>query len=254
MRTEQAGQGGRPLAGQVALVTGASSGIGAATARALAGAGATVVLVARRAERLAALCAELGPSAVAHPADVAVEEQARAAVAFAEGRCGKLDVLVNNAGIIRPGTVETQDPREWRATFELNVLAAMVLAQAAIPGMRARNGGHIVNISSNAAKIPGGAGQASYAASKYALTAFSSSLRKELGAAGIRVTLIEPGTTVTEVAESIPDPQRRAALDRHMHREHNLEAEDVAAAVLYAVTQPPRVNVNEIWLTPTRHP
>ena len=243
------------LAGKVALITGASSGIGAATALMLAENGVKVALVARREEKLKALKKEIdhtGGTADFYVADVADEEQAKAAVAWALETFGAVDILVNNAGIVRPGMVASQDSQEWRDTFNLNVLAVMYMCQAVLPGMKQRQSGHIVNISSNAAKIPGGPSQSSYAASKYAITALSSSLRKETAADGLRVTIIEPGTTETDVADSIPDEKFRAAMQQHMHKAINMKPEDMAAAILYAVSQPERVNVSEIWLTPTR--
>lgn len=243
------------LSGKVALITGASSGIGRATALALAERGLKVALVARRSAKLEALKQEIerrGGAAEFFVADVAVEGEAVAAAEWAQSTFGGVDILVNNAGIVRPGHVATQDSQEWRDTFNINLLAPMYMCKALLAGMKSRGSGHIVNISSNAAKIPGGATQSSYAASKYAITAFSSSLRKEVADDGIRVTIVEPGTTETDVAESIPTEEVRSAMHAHIHKETVMKAEDIAAAVYYAVSQPERVNVSEIWLTPTR--
>ena len=243
------------FSGKVALITGASSGIGRATALVLAEKGIKVALVARRRAKLEALKQEierLGGAAEFFVADVAVESEAFAAAEWAESGLGGVDILVNNAGIVRPGHVATQDSQEWRDTFNINLLAPMYMSKALLAGMKSRGSGHIVNISSNAAKIPGGATQSSYAASKYAITAFSSSLRKEVSDDGIRVTIVEPGTTETDVAESIPTEEVRNAMYAHIHKETVMKAEDIAAAVYYAVSQPERVNVSEIWLTPTR--
>jgi len=241
--------------GKVALITGASSGLGKATALMFSEAGIKVALVARRAELLGALKKEInhiGGTAEFFAADVADEDQAKAAANWALETFGAVDILVNNAGIIRPGKIESQKSQEWRDTFNINVLAVMYMSQALLPTMKNRGSGHIVNVSSNAAKIPGGASQASYAASKYAITALSSSMRRETAADGIRVTIIEPGTTETEVAESIPDEQLRGVLEVHMQNEINMQPEDIAGAILYAVSQPQRVNVSEMWLTPAR--
>lgn len=243
------------LATKVALITGASSGIGEACARILAGAGVRVALVARREAQLLALqqaIVESGGDAEIFVADVGDEAQAFAVVHWANTVFGAVDILINNAGIIRPGNVATQDCQEWRDTFNINLLAPMYMSKAVLPGMKARGTGHIVNISSNAAKIPGGLSQASYSASKYAITAFTSSLRKEVAGNGIRVTVIEPGTTATDVAQSIPDEDRRRLMDAHIHKESVMAAEDIAEAILYALSQPARVNVSEIWLTPTQ--
>lgn len=240
---------------KVALITGASSGIGEATAILFSQRGIKVALVARREDKLNALVekiAQAGGEAAAYTANVGNEQEAKSAVQWATETFGTVDILVNNAGIIRPGTVEQQDSQEWRDTFDINLLAPMYMSKALIPGMKKSQTGHIVNISSNAAKIPGGQSQSSYAASKYAITAFSSSLRKEVADDGIRVTVIEPGTTKTDVADSIPDSRTREAMHNHVHKETVMKASDIAEAIYYAVSQPARVNVSEIWITPTR--
>jgi len=243
------------LSAKVALITGASSGIGKATALLFAERGIKVALVARRQKKLEALKKQIdriGGTAEFLVADVADESGAVAAAEWAQRTFDSVDILVNNAGIVRPGTVESQDSQEWRDTFNINLLAPMYMSKALLPGMKSRGSGHIVNISSNAAKIPGGAGQSSYAVSKYGITAFSSSLRKEVADYGIRVTIVEPGTTETDVAESIPTEEARNAMYAHVHKETVMKAEDIAGAIYYAVSQPERVNVSEIWLTPTR--
>ena len=242
------------LKDKIALITGASSGIGRATALCLAREGVAVALVARRADKLESLKQEVcaaGGRAECFAADVAREAEALAACRWAEETFGAVDILVNNAGIIRPGTVADQDSQAWRDTFDINLLAPMVMCQGVLAGMKARGSGHIVNISSNAAKMPAGAGQSSYAASKYGITALSSSLRKELAGDGIRVTIIEPGTTQTDIASSIADEKTRTTMEAWVTQDIAMAAEDMANAILYAVSQPQRVNVNEIWLTPT---
>lgn len=241
---------------KIALITGGSSGIGKATAITLARAGCRIGLVARREDKLREVVDDIvreGGEAGLYVADVGKEEDATGAVAWAEATFGAVDILVNNAGIIRPGPIASSDAQGWRDTFDINVLAPMYLARAALPGMQERRRGHIVNISSNAAKRPGAAGNAAYSASKYGVTALSAALRKEVAAYGIRVTVIEPGTTATGVADSIPDEATRARMDTHMHKAGNMQAEDIANAILYAVSQPERVNVEELWLTPTAY-
>jgi NADP-dependent 3-hydroxy acid dehydrogenase YdfG len=243
------------VTGDVALVTGASAGIGKATALALAGAGARVALVARRAEQLQEVVDEIrrsGGESSYYVADVALEDQAAAAVARVEETFGAVDILVNNAGIIRPGSIASGNPRDWRDTFDINLLAPMYVSRGVLPGMQSRGKGHIVTVSSNAAKLPGSASNAAYSASKYALTALVNALRNEVASYGIRVTVVEPGATESDIASTIPDEATRAQMDAYVHREGVMKPEDVAAAILYAVTQPQRVNVNEIWLTPTQ--
>jgi NADP-dependent 3-hydroxy acid dehydrogenase YdfG len=238
---------------RVALVTGASSGIGAATAELLAREGALVAAVARRADRLEDLvrCIEAtGGRAAAFPADVAREAEARQVAASVLAHYGRVDILVNSAGIVRPGSVETADPAHWREMIDINLLAAMYLSQAVLPGMRSRADGHIVNVSSTAGRYAG-TRHSGYTASKHAVNAFSETLRQEVAELGIRVTIVEPGATNTEVGDSIPDAADRAAMIQHVSKQGNMRSEDVANAILFALQQPPNVNVREIWLAPT---
>ncbi len=243
------------LEGKIAIVTGASAGIGAATARMLAAQGAQVALVARRRERLEALCEEIaaaGGEAAAFAADVGDEVQAEATVAAVIARFGRVDMLVNNAGIIRPGGIAGADAADWRDTFDINLLGPMYWSRAVLPDMLARGAGHILTVSSNAAKGPGAPTNNAYAASKHAITAFCGGLRREVGPQGVRVTIVEPGATHTEIAETIAAPGARDAMRQHLNHSSVMQAEDIAAAICYALGQHPRVNVDEIWLTPTK--
>lgn len=239
---------------KVAMITGASSGIGKATALKLAREGLSIALIARRADKLEELASEiqaLGSQAHYFAADVGVETEARSATSWALDTFGAVDVLVNNAGILRPGTIENQNPQEWRDTLNINLLAPMYLSQALLPTMKERRNGHIVNISSTAAKVQLGANLAAYSASKHGITAFSAALRKEVAGHGIRVTIVEPGTTETDVATSIPDEDSRQFMESCVRRDKVMLAEDIAAAIFFAIQQPARVNVDEIWVTPT---
>jgi NADP-dependent 3-hydroxy acid dehydrogenase YdfG len=243
----------KPLAGRVALVTGASSGIGDATARALADAGADVAIAARRHDRLDALARDLeksGTKVLVLPADLMREEENQRVVAETEAKLGRLDILVNNAGVMLLAPVDGANPIDFRRMLELNLLAPMVSSQAALPGMRARGGGHIVNISSTAGRIanPNAAG---YSASKFGIVAFSESLRREVYKDNIRVTVIEPGVVETELRDHIPHAGTKQAIDTWAASMRQLQPEDVANAVLYCVTQPAHVNVNEILMRPT---
>lgn len=238
---------------RVALVTGASSGIGAATAELLAREGAVVAAVARRADRLESLVRRIeaaGGRAAAYAADVAREPQANEVVANVLERHGRIDILVNGAGIVRPGTVEGADPAHWREMIDINLLAAMYLSRAVLPGMHARRDGHIVTVSSTAGRYVG-TRHSGYTASKHAVNAFCETLRQEVAELGIRVTIVEPGATATEVFDSIPDAADRAALKQHVNTPGSMRAEDVANAILFALKQPANVNVREIWLAPT---
>jgi NADP-dependent 3-hydroxy acid dehydrogenase YdfG len=241
------------LAGRVALVTGASSGIGVATARALAAAGADVAIAARRQDRLDALARDLeksGVKALVLAADLLREDENRRIVAATEAHFGRLDILVNNAGVMLLSPVDGANSDDWRRMLELNVLAPMVSSQAALPGMRARGDGHIVNISSTAGRIanPNVSG---YSASKFGVVAFSESLRREVYKDRIRVTVIEPGIVETELREHIPHASTKQAIDAFAASVRQLQPEDVANAVLYCVTQPAHVNINEILMRPT---
>ena len=242
------------LTGKTALVTGASSGIGRSTALALAAAGANVALVARRAERLKDLAAEIeagGGQALARPADVTDEQDATRAVGDAVGHFGGLDILVNAAGMTQTGKVENADLDDWRYVFELNFWASMYTARAAIPALKAGGGGDIVNISSTAGRRAVGATFGPYAASKFALTAFNESLRAEVTLAGIRVSIIEPGATATEIHEHIKDEKVREFTRNHVEKDGAMQADDVAAAIVFVVSLPPRVNVSQLVIRPS---
>ena len=242
------------LSGKTALVTGASSGIGRSTALALAEAGASVALVARRAERLKDLAAQIeagGGQALARAADVTDEQDASRAVQDAVDHFGRLDILVNAAGMTQTGKVENGDLADWRYVFELNFWAAFSTARAAIPALKANGGGDIVNISSTAGRRAVGATFGPYAASKFALTAFNESLRAEVTLAGIRVSIIEPGATATEIHEHIKDEKVREFTRNHVEKDGAMQADDVAAAVVFVVSLPRHVNVSQLMIRPS---
>lgn len=244
----------KPLAGRVALVTGASSGIGAACAEALAASGAIVVLAARRLDRLEALAHEIrrgGGEASCLTVDVA--DPAQLGMMFDQvGQIhGKLDILVNNAGILSLSLVADADTAQWRRMVGVNLLALMEASHLALPLLRASGAGHIVNIASDAgrsANVPA----AAYAASKFGVVGFSQALRREVHRYGIRVTVVEPGMVATELPNHVTDQSLRAALLRRLSEVEPMQPQDVAAAVHYAVTQPLHVNVEEILIRPLR--
>lgn len=244
------------LTGKVAAVTGASSGIGAATARALAGAGAAVALGARREDRLKALAAEIetgGGKALALPGDLADETGARDFVEQTRARLGRLDILVNNAGVMLLGPVDGADPEDWRRMIDINLLGLLYCTHAALPLMREGGGGDVVNVSSVAGRVPR-AGAAVYNLTKHGVTAFSEALRQEAVYANIRVICVEPGFVETELLahnEKNPGVMEAAAKMRESI-DKVLESEDIARAVLYAVTQPAHVSVNEVLVRPSQ--
>ena len=241
------------LSGKTALVTGASSGIGRSTAIALAAAGAQVALVARRAARLDDLAAQIkadGGQALARAADVTDEGDATRAVEDAVDHFGGLDILVNAAGMTQIGKVENANLADWRYVFELNFWAGLYTSRAAIPALKA-GGGDIVNVSSTAGRRPVGATFGPYAASKFALTAFNESLRAEVTLAGIRVCIIEPGATATEIHAHIKDEKVRESTRQHIEKDGAMQPEDVAAAIVFVVGLPRRVNVSQLMIRPS---
>jgi len=243
----------RPLDGKVALVTGASSGIGEATAVALAEAGAAVAIGARRRDRLDALAAKLtdsGASVLPLDLDVTDESACRDAVRRTWEELGGLDVLVNNAGVMLLGTIVGADTEDWRRMLQTNVLGLMYMTAAAVEGMVEQGSGDIVNVSSVAGRVARkGAGV--YNASKWAVNAFSESLRQEVTGRGVRVGLVEPGAVATELTDHITQPEARKASKDMVQGMTPLQADDIARAVLYLVTQPPHVAVNEVLVRPT---
>lgn len=240
------------LVGKVALVTGASSGIGEATAIALALEGASVALVARRADRLEKVFQHISDKsgqAISIVADVADEIQAHDMVQRVHAQWGRIDILVNNAGIMQLGLIDGANTEEWRGMININLLGLMYATRAALPAMKMQSGGHIINISSTAG-LEANANTAVYSATKFAVGAFTEALRKENHSHKIRVTLIEPGAVATELGVQVTDPESKAWAKAWMESKTPLASEDIAAAILYAVTQPPHVNVNEIVVRP----
>ena len=239
------------LSGKTAVVTGASSGIGEATARLLARQGCNVVLAARREDRLEALAAELGGAALAVPTDVTDPPACEGLVSRAVEEFGAVDVLVANAGLGLNGSIPDGDPEEWRRMFEVNVLGVLYATRAAVRHMLERGSGDVVIVSSLAGRRVPAADGTVYAATKHALTAVAEGLRMDVSQRGVRVTNVEPGLVRTE----FPTSSHGSADRFYAEKEYSpIEAEDVAAAVLYAVQQPPRASVNEIVIRPTEQP
>lgn len=241
------------LDGKVAIVTGASAGIGEATAIALAAEGASVAIAARRFDRLNAIAqriATTGGKALPIVADITDETQVQNLVQKANAQLGRVDILVNNAGIALVGNIEGANTSDWRRMIDLNVLGLMYATHAVLPILKAQGSGHIVNISSVAGRT-GRVGIGGYNATKWGVNGFSESLRQEVCKHNIRVTIIEPGMVDTEIDNQITDPIAKQRTEERRKSIVPLQSEDVAAAIVYAVTQPPRVNVNEILIRPT---
>ena len=242
------------LSGKAVAITGASSGIGEATALALARAGASVALGARRRDRIEALAGRIGEeggTAVALEVDVADEAQARAFVSGAAERLGRLDVLINNAGVMLLGPVESGDPADWRQMVDVNLLGLLYCTHAALPIMREQGSGDIVNITSIAGRFAR-AGSAVYNLTKFGVNAYSEGLRQEVAEGGIRVIVVEPGFVDTELQGHNRDDVREVLEARREEIGDVLAPEDIADGILYAVSRAPHVSVNEVLIRPTR--
>jgi clavulanate-9-aldehyde reducatase len=246
---------GSTLEGRRAVVTGASSGIGEATALALAREGATVSLGARRKDRLDDLAQRIeseGGTAHAFEADLSDEAAAHALIDGAAEAMGGLDILINNAGVMLLGPVEGADTDEWRQMIEINVLGLLYCTQRALPLIREAGGGNIVNISSVAGRTAAlGAGV--YNFTKFGVVGFTEALRQEAMHSEIRVTVVEPGFVETELQSHNTNPVVVEAIEKMREQVGEvLTADDIASAITYVVGQPPRVNVGEILVRPTR--
>ena len=241
------------LSGRVIAITGATSGIGEATAVMAARAGAAVALAGRREDRLEEVRARIegeGGRAFALRTDVTSEDESRAFIQQSYEHLGRLDVLVNNAGVMLLGPIEGADTEQWRRMVDVNVLGLLYCTHAALPIMREQGGGDVVNISSVAGRISR-AGNGVYALTKFGVGAFSESLRQETIGSNIRVMLVEPGMVATEL-QSHNAPPVLEVIDK-MREEVGeiLTAEDIADAIAFAVSRPPHMSVNEILIRPT---
>ena len=242
------------LDGQVAAITGASSGIGEATAQLLAAEGAKVALLARRADRLEELAQRIddaGGDAFPIEIDITQHGKVEAAMAQIKGQFGSLNHLINNAGLMLLGPVDGADITEWRRMVDVNLLGLLYCTREAMPIIRESGGGHIVNVSSVAGR-QASLGAAVYNMTKFGVTGFSEALRQEALHSNIRVTCVEPGFVDTELQGHNENPMVVEATEKYRGEIGKvLEAEDVARGILYAVSQDDHVNVNEILIRPT---
>lgn len=235
--------------GSVALVTGASSGIGRATALALSEAGYRVAVGARRVDRLDAIADAAPGEVLALDLDVTDYGSVSRAVARVVDRFGRLDALVNNAGLMQSGMILGADVSEWVRMVETNLLGSMYAVHAALPSLIASRG-QVIQVSSTSGRIAS-LGSGVYSATKFGIGAFAESLRQEVTTQGVRVTVIEPGFVATELTDHITDPTMRAAAAEIADSMRTLTAEDIAEAVRYALEQPEHVAVNGILIRPT---
>ncbi len=241
------------LDGKVALITGASSGIGEATARLMAAEGAKLALVARRHDRLVKLAGEIekdGGEALPIEADVTDHGKVEAIVAQTAAQFGGLHILVNNAGVMLLGPVDGADVEEWRRMIDVNLLGLLYCTRESIPIMRDSGGGHIVNVASVAGRIAN-LGTGVYNMTKWGVVGFSEALRQEALHSNIRVTCVEPGFVDTELQGHNTNPAVVEATEKYRKETGEiLEADDIARAIVFAVSEPDRVAVNEIMIRP----
>jgi NADP-dependent 3-hydroxy acid dehydrogenase YdfG len=249
----------QPLTGTVALVTGASSGIGAATARRLAEDGATVALVARRKERLDLLAAEIelaGGTDVAVEADITDRDQAAAAVHHVVDRLGRLDILVNNAGLMLLGPVLGADTEDWDRMIAINLQGLLYTTHTALPHLLQaaeqgpRQVADIVNISSVAGRIASN-GFGVYNLTKFGVNGFTEALRQEVTQRHVRVGVVEPGGVATELGSHNKPEIRSEIIDPFYEQTEVLAPEDIADGVSYLVTRPRHTAIGELWIMPT---
>lgn len=240
------------LRGKVALITGASSGLGAAIAAALASRGVHLALSARRADRLRAVAERLATDGAAEtlalPGDVRDEAYVRAMVRQTVERWGHLDILIANAGRGYRAPIAEGDPAQWKEVLDINVYGLLLTLHYGVPALLAAGGGHVIVLSSVAARVVQ-AGNGVYSASKHAASVLAEALRQEVTRQGVRVTSIEPGVVRTpfqDTAGYSPELRRRL-----LEEQRPLIAEDIAAAVLYALEQPPHVSINALLVRPT---
>ncbi|MCG6399983.1 SDR family oxidoreductase [Vibrio fluvialis] len=234
---------------KLVVITGASSGIGEAIARRLSAEGHPLLLLARRVERLEALNL---PNTLCARVDVTEQASFEAAIANAEAEFGPADALINNAGVMLLGQIDTQDASEWKRMFDVNVLGLLNGMQAVLAPMKVRNTGTIINISSIAGKktFPD---HAAYCGTKFAVHAISENVREEVAASNVRVTTIAPGAVETELVSHITSDAIKSGYDAWKQEMGGvLDADDVARAVVFAYQQPQNVCIREIALAPTK--
>jgi NADP-dependent 3-hydroxy acid dehydrogenase YdfG len=244
------------MADRVAVVTGASSGIGEATAKALAREGYAVALGARREDRIDQIAEEIsgdGGKAIAVPTDVADPASAAALIQQAKSELGSVDVLVNNAGVMLLGPVAGAEVEHWQRMINVNLLGLLYCTHATLPIMGQGGGGHIINVASVAGR-QATLGSAVYNMTKFGVVAFSEALRQEVLHANVRVTCVEPGFVETELQGHNEHPMVVEAIEK-MRKDLGddvLKAADIADAIVYTLSRPPHVAINEVLVRPTK--
>lgn len=241
------------IEGKVVVITGASSGLGEASARLLSAGGATVVLAARRADRIRSLAEELsgrGGKALAVATDVTRFDEVKKLADAAVQAYGRIDVMINNAGLMPQSLLERLKIDEWDRMIDVNIKGVLYGIAAALPYMQQQKAGHFINVSSVAGHRVG-PGTAVYSATKHAVRALSEGLRQEVKPYNIRTTVISPGAVATELPDSVTDPNAAERI-RKFYAEVAIPADSFARAVAFAISQPEDVDINEILFRPTR--
>jgi len=244
---------GSELDGQVAIVTGASSGIGEATAKALASRGASVVVAARRESELQELQAQIEEEdgdALVVPTDITIDDDIDALVDATLDEYGRIDILVNNAGYMPLTHIADADRETLQTTIDVNLRGLITLTHAVIPTMLEQESGHVVNLSSVVGRFLMENGS-HYNAAKAGVKMFGDSLRLDVAAEGIRVATIEPGSVATELLEGIPDEEIKQEIEEYGASMRPLSPEDIARTITFVVSQPEHVDINEVLVRPT---
>jgi len=244
---------GNNIEGKVVVITGASSGLGEATARRLSDEGATIVLGARRSDRLKTLVSEItgkGGKALAKATDVTLVDEVRALVDAAVQAYGRIDVMINNAGLMPQSPLERLKIEDWNRMIDVNIKGVLYGIAAALPYMKAQKSGHFINVSSVAGhKVRRGG--VVYAATEHAVRVISEGLRQEVKPYNIRTTVISPGAVATELPNSMTEPDLAEGMQK-FYEATAIPADSFARAVVFAMSQPEDVDVNEILFRPTR--
>lgn len=233
---------------KLVVITGASSGIGAAIAKRFSEAGYPLLLVARRVEKIAALGL---PNTICAKVDVTEEGALAKAVKQAEEKFGPVDCLVNNAGVMLLGQIDTQDPAEWKRMFDVNVLGLLTAMQSVLSDMKARNGGSVINVSSVAGKksFPN---HAAYVGTKFAVSAISENVREEVADCNVRIMSICPGAVETELLGHTTSDEIKAGYQQWKQEIGGaLQADDIARTALFMYSQPQNVNIRDVVIAPT---
>ncbi len=241
------------LSGKVAFITGGGTGIGEAAALALAAEGVDVAITGRRKARLDEVVAQIeaaGGTGFAIQCDASVEADAFAAVEAAAAHYGRIDIIVNSAGVNEAGGIQDLSLDLWRKVIDINLWGTIYTCKAAVPHLKAAGGGDIINISSTAGRRAAGL-FASYATSKHGITGFTESIRQELGGDNIRVAIVEPGATDTEIASSVSDPKWSEMMQAHVSKDGAMQPTDIAEAIMFILSLPRRANVSQILIRPT---